>query len=95
MASDLPHEELELVYVLQCYASTLGYRMQRILVNMERNLNLVCETTVKTTEKCTATSEPDTVFHDVGIELWRSLLKSLQYGSLNLCDSLSMQCAIS
>ena len=39
--------------------------MQWILCDMERNTDLIVQTSIQTTEKGTTTTEIDTVLHDV------------------------------
>ena len=62
--------------------------MQRILSNVELDIDLVGETFVQTTQQSTTTSEVNTVLHNVGIQLWRGMLQRREYGILNLRNSL-------
>ena len=71
----LSHQELELIEILQSDACSLCHTVQRILGHMERNVNLVGQTFVETAQKGTASSQINTVAHDVGIELWRCVLE--------------------
>ena len=55
---------------------------------MERNVNFVSETLVKTAEQSTAAAEVDAVLHDVGIKLWRCVLKGREHSVLDLGNGL-------
>ncbi len=55
---------------------------------MEGDAYLLLETGVETAQQCSATGEPYTVLHDVGVELWRCVLKCLKHGVLYLCHRL-------
>ena len=50
--------------------------MQWILCDMERNTDLIVQTSIQTTEKGTTTTEIDTVLHDIGIKLRWGILES-------------------
>ena len=72
----LSHEEREAVYVLQSDASTPCHAVERVLSDVERNVDFVSETLVESAQQRTATAQLDNVFHDVRIKLRRSVLKS-------------------
>lgn len=71
----LSHQEAEAINILQGDTSTLSHTMKGILRHMERNIDLLLQTTVKTSEQGTATGEIDTVLNDIGIQLWRCILE--------------------
>ena len=62
--------------VLESDACSDCHTVERILRDVERDMDLVCQTFVKTAEESATTSEVDTVVYDVGIELRGRLLES-------------------
>ena len=51
---------------------------------MEGDVHLILKTLVKTTQQSTATSQIDTILHNIGIQLWRRVLKGREHCVLNL-----------
>ena len=61
-----------------------GHAVERILRNVERDVDLVRQPLVQATEQGAAACEIDAVVHNVGIEFWRRLLQGGHDGRLNL-----------
>ena len=80
----LSHQEREAVNILQGNAGSLGYRVQRVFGNVEGDVDLTLQTTVQAAQQGTATSQPDTILHDVGIQFGGRILQGGEYGILYL-----------
>ena len=74
--------------ILQSDARTLGYAEQRVFGNVELNADFVNEALVETAQHGAASGEVDTVAHDVGVELGRSLLEGAEHGRFDFRDCL-------
>ena len=68
--------------------------MQRIVRNVERNSDLIRQTTSQTMQQCTTTGQVDTAFYDIGVQLRRRGLQGLKDSTFDL-TLFSRQCAIS
>ena len=71
----LSHQEAETVNILQRDSGTLSHTVKGILGHMERNIDLILQTTIKTSKQGSASREIDTVLYDIGIQLWRCILE--------------------
>ena len=60
--------------------------MQWVFSNVERNIDLVLQTTVQTAQQCTTTCQPDTILHNICIQFGRCILQSGEYGILYLSN---------
>ena len=74
----LSHEECIVLCILECEACTSRYGSERVVCDIERYVDLLCETLCKASEERSATCEVDTVLHDVSVELRWSLLKYME-----------------
>lgn len=79
-------EKRECLYVLESHACTLGYCEEGILGYVELDSDLVGEAFVKSSEHRATAGKEYTVGHDVRVEFGRSLVESLEHGSLNARD---------
>ena len=61
--------------------STLGNTVQWIFCDVEWDIDLILQTLVETTEQSTTTREPDTILHDIGIELRRCVLQCAEWST--------------
>ena len=82
------HEERETIDIFQCHTCTTGNAVKRVFCNVEGDVYLISQTFAQTAQECSATAEIDTVLHDVSVKLWRCVLKSREYGTLYLSESL-------
>ncbi len=80
----LSHQEREPVYVFKRYARSFGYAVQRVFGHVELYAHLVGKSLVESSQQGTATTEVNSVFHDVGIKLGRSVFKRREYCALYL-----------
>ena len=67
LSPQLSHEEREAVDILQRYSGTLRYRVEGVVSNMERYVNLSLKTSVESSQQRAAAREVYTVLHDIGI----------------------------
>lgn len=77
--------------ILKGNARADGHRVQRVLGNVEWDMDLVGESLVQTAEHGATASEVDAVVYNVGIELWGCLLEGGHNGGLYLRHAL-LQC---
>jgi hypothetical protein len=81
----LSHEECVILSVLKSQACASCYRPERIFCDIERNVDLFCETLCETSEEGSATCEMDSVLNDVGIKLRRGLLEYVYDAAFDAC----------
>ena len=82
----LSHEEREFLNVLQGDARSPCHAQEGIFCHVERDINLVGQALVETTQERTAASEVNAVLNDVGIEFGRRLFQSGDDGLLDSGD---------
>lgn len=63
----LSYQEVEVVDVFQSYTRTAGYGMQRIVCNVEGNIDFVGQTFGKTMQQCTAAGKVNTTLVDISV----------------------------
>ena len=56
----------------------LGYCVQRIFSNVERYVNLICQTLVQSAKQCTTTGKIDTVVYNIRIQFGRRIFQCTQ-----------------
>ena len=68
-----------MVCILECEAGSPCNSSEWILCHMELDVHLLRQSFCKSSEEGTAACEVDSVFHDVRVELRRSLLENVEY----------------
>lgn len=70
--------------MLEGFAGAASDSMERVVGNVELDIDLVREALRQSSQQCAASGEPYAVLDDVGIKLRRSVLQHMEYGCLNL-----------
>ena len=81
----LSHQEW-ISKIVQCQGCTLRYAVKWVVCNVERNVYLVRQTLVQTTEQGATTGKVDTVLYDVSVQFRWCVLACAYDGILDLDD---------
>ena len=76
----LTHQERVIINMLKGNTCAFCNTKERIVSNMEWDVNFLRQSLVKSAKQRTATCQPDTVLNDIGVQFWWSVLQSVDNG---------------